>query len=63
MEIASPKHDAGDMNRAMHCEEVVHPVIGALIEQSQNSGWTSDEILLAIEEVVKDFRMSQLSQS
>ncbi len=56
MQIPPPKHAPGEMQRTMECEEYIHPLVSAIVSTAVASGWTSDEALIAVEEVVKDIR-------
>jgi hypothetical protein len=56
MDIREPVHPIGDINRALECEENMHPALGALLASAVKAGWTVDEVLIAIEEVVKEIR-------
>ena len=56
MEIPAPSHVLGDTNRSMECEEHFHEPIRRLVDQAISAGWTPQEVLIAIEEVVKDLR-------
>jgi hypothetical protein len=46
----------GEMQRTMECEELVHPLVEAIVSAAAVSGWTIDETLVAVEEAVKDIR-------
>jgi hypothetical protein len=61
MQIPQPTHELGDMQRTMECEVLVHPLVYAIVSAAAASGWTVDETLIAIEEVVKDFRATKPS--
>lgn len=61
MQIPPPTHEPGDMQRTMECEELVHPLVNAIVSAAAASGWTVDEALIAIEEVVKDIRSTKPS--
>lgn len=56
MSIPSPTNLPGDTNRAFECEEILHPVISGIVAEATDVGWTADELLVAIEEVVKALR-------
>jgi hypothetical protein len=43
----------------MECEEIVHPLVNAIVSAAAASGWTVDEALIAVEEVVKDIRTTK----
>jgi len=45
----------------MECEELVHPLIDAIVSAATSSGWTVEEALMAVEEVVKDIRTNKPS--
>jgi hypothetical protein len=59
MQISPPTHEPGDMQRAMECEELVHPLVNSVVVAAVASGWTCDEALIAIEEAVKDIRAAK----
>ncbi len=59
MQIPPPTYELGDMQRTMECEELVHPVVNAIVSAAAASGWTVDEVLVAVEEVVKDIRTTK----
>jgi len=59
MQIPAPTHELGDMQRAMECEEKIHPFIDAIVTSAIASGWSIDEALIAVEEVVKDIRTAK----
>ena len=62
MQIRPPTHELGDMQRTMECEELVHPLVDAIISGAASSGWTVEEALMAVEEVVKDIRTNRPSR-
>jgi hypothetical protein len=59
MEILPPSHGPGEMERAMECEERVHPLVNEILIAAVASGWTLDEALVAVEEAVKDIRTAR----
>ncbi|KQS96835.1 MULTISPECIES: hypothetical protein [unclassified Rhizobium] len=60
MSFPTPKHAIGDMNRSIECEELIHPFVAGLIDRAGSAGWTLEEVLLAIEETVKEIRSTPL---
>jgi len=48
------------MNRSIECEELIHPFVAGLIDRAGSAGWTLEEVLLAIEETVKEIRSTPL---
>jgi len=61
MQIPPSSHELGDMRRTMECEELVHPLVDAIISAAASSGWTVEEALMTVEEVVKDIRTNKSS--
>ncbi len=61
MQIPPPTHELGEMQRTMECEELVHPLVDAIVSAATSSGWTVEEALIAFEEVVKDIRTNKPS--
>lgn len=59
MLIPAPTHKLGEMQRTMECEERIHPLIDTIVSAAVASGWTIDEALIAVEEAVKDIRVSK----
>lgn len=59
MQIPPPTHALGEMPRSMECEELVYPLVGAIVSGAVASGWTIDETLIAVEEAVKDIRTAK----
>ncbi|MCV9967453.1 hypothetical protein OIU34_37105 [Pararhizobium sp. BT-229] len=63
MEIPVPVNPVGDMQRAVECEELVRPSVITLVRGAVAAGWTADEVLIAVEEVVKDIRNAKPSMN
>jgi hypothetical protein len=59
MDIPPPTHEPGDMQRAMECEELVRPFVKSIVASAITSGWTCNEVLIAVEEAVKDIRAAK----
>jgi hypothetical protein len=59
MQIPPPTHEPGEMQRTMECEELIHPLVTAIVSAAIDSGWTVAEALIAIEEAVKDIRTAK----
>ncbi len=56
MEISAPVNPVGDMQRALECEELVRPGVVTLVRGAVAAGWIADEVVIAVEEVLKDIR-------
>jgi hypothetical protein len=59
MQIPAPAHEPGEMQRAMGCEELIHPLVAEIVSAAVASGWTAEEALIAVEEAVKDIRAAK----
>ena len=56
MQIPPPTHAPGEMQRTMECEELIHPCVSAIVSGAVASGWRIDEVLIAVDEAVKEIR-------
>ncbi len=61
MTIPAPTSALGDMKRSMECEHHFSLPLRELIDQAVTAGWTVQEALIAIEEVVKDERQAHMA--
>jgi hypothetical protein len=59
MQIPAPTNEPGEMQRAMECEELIHPLVAEIVSAAVVSGWTAEEALIAVEEAVKDIRAAK----